>query len=243
MQKFLDRLLGRKRYPVLDPREFDDPVAVQTDWTPMAAGGYRRTLHRLKPIAPDVLCFQATPYRHYQTLIYGLALVVFSVTLLGQLWGGLRQPDQVWLVVMLVPTVLMCGLTVLKLSRVIVIDGGAAEVRIGLPRLNWLNRWLSRRSWLCHRIAFDSVYSVQLLDEEVRRRGRVPFWSYELNLVLQNGQRIHLIDHGNQREIRWDAGDLAKIINVPIWDFIGYRQPSPDLSAVEIKARILDQLR
>ena len=30
MPMVLDLLLGRKRYPVLDPRDFDDPVAVQT---------------------------------------------------------------------------------------------------------------------------------------------------------------------------------------------------------------------
>ena len=34
----------RKRYPVLDPRYFDDPVAMRTGWMPMAPGGYRRTL-------------------------------------------------------------------------------------------------------------------------------------------------------------------------------------------------------
>ena len=61
--------------------------------------------------------------------------------------------------------------------------------------------------------------------------------------MLRNGQRIHLIDHGNQQEIRWDAGDLARMINVPIWDFIGYRLPDQEMDIVEIKSRILDQMR
>ena len=89
---------------------------------------------------------------------------------------------------------------------------------------------------------FAEVHSIQLLDEEVRRTSESMFWSYELNLVLRNGNRINLIDHGNQREIRWDAGDLSRIIDVPIWDFIGYRQPADSLDPNEIKARILHHI-
>ena len=209
----------------------------------MAVGGNRRMLYRLKPIAPDVLRFRATAHCYYQVLIHGLVLVVFGALLINQLPDALSQQEPFWIVLMLVPIVVMCALTVLRLSLVIVIDGEAAEVRIGLPKLAWLNHWLARYSLLCHRIPFDAVYSIQLLDEEVRQRGRRRFWSYELNLVLRDGQRIHLIDQANQREIRWAAGDLEKLINVPIWDFIGYRHPSSDLSVTEVKARTAAHLR
>ena len=89
---------------------------------------------------------------------------------------------------------------------------------------------------------FAEVHSIQLLDEEVRRTSESMFWSYELNLVLRNGNRINLIDHGNQRENRWDAGDLSRMIDVPIWDFIGYRQPADSLDPNEIKARIIQHI-
>ena len=68
------------------------------------------------------------------------------------------------------------------------------------------------------------------------------FWSYELNLVLRDGKRINLIDHRNQREICWDAGDLSRMMDVPIWDFIGYRQPDHPMDPDDIKARILDRV-
>jgi hypothetical protein len=68
------------------------------------------------------------------------------------------------------------------------------------------------------------------------------FWSSELNLVLCNGNPINLIDYRNQREIRWGAGDLSKVIDVPIWDFIGYRQPADALDPDEIKAMILQHI-
>lgn len=45
------------------------------------------------------------------------------------------------------------------------------------------------------------------------------FWSGEFSFVLRNGKSINLIDHGNQREIPWDAGHLSRMIDVPVWDF------------------------
>ena len=89
---------------------------------------------------------------------------------------------------------------------------------------------------------FTAVHSIQLLDEEVRNPREQMFWSYELNLVLCDGKRINLIDHRDQREIRWDAGDLSRMMDVPIWDFIGYRQPGHEVDLAEIKARILERI-
>ena len=75
----------RKRYPVLDPRYFDDPVAMRTGWAPMSPGGFRRTLHRLREIAPQVLSFQPTAYRHYQTFVYLGSLLAFGNVLIASL--------------------------------------------------------------------------------------------------------------------------------------------------------------
>ena len=89
---------------------------------------------------------------------------------------------------------------------------------------------------------FDEIHSIQLLDEEVRNPREQMFWSYELNLALGDGKCINLIDPRDQREIRWDAGDLSRMMDVPIWDFIGYRQPSHAMDPDEIKARILERI-
>ena len=232
--------IGRKRYPVLDPSCFDDPVAIQTGWTPLAPGGYRQTLHRLRPISPGVLSFRPTLQRHWQTLLQVAGLVAMIHALVVGLQGNDHATQQSW--PMLVQIAVACSVSLYLTNRPVVIDGNVGEVRLGPQRLAWLGRVELLRGLVCRAIPFHEVYSIQLLDEEVHTR-QSHYWSYELNLVLRNGQRIHLIDHGNQQEIRWDAGDLARMINVPIWDFIGYRLPDQEMDIAEIKSRILDQMR
>ena len=129
---------------------------------------------------------------------------------------NINRHDHWWVILVLVQILVGCCVTLFLLNRSIVIDGNTAEVRLGLPRLGWLNQLPWLQGLVCRSVPFAEVHSIQLLDEEVRRTSESMFWSYELNLVLRNGKRINLIDHGNQREIRWDAGDLSRMIDVPI---------------------------
>jgi hypothetical protein len=48
------------------------------------------------------------------------------------------------------------------------------------------------------------------------------YLSYELNLVLSDGRRINVIDHGDKIKILVDAHDLAEFLDIPIWNTIGY---------------------
>ena len=235
----------RKRYPVLDPRYFEDPVAMRTGWEPLSPGGSRHATNRLREIAPQVLSFQPTAYRHYQSLVHLLALLVFGNMLIVSLLRdelNINRPDEWWVISALVQILVGCGVTLVLLNRSIVVDGNAAQVRLGLPRLKWLNQFPWLQKLLCRSVSFAEIHSIQLLDEEVRNPREQMFWSYELNLVLCDGKRINLIDHRDQREIRWDAGDLSRMMDVPIWDFIGYRQPGHEVDLAEIKARILERI-
>ena len=68
----------------------------------------------------------------------------------------------------------------------------------------------------CH---LADVHAIQLIQEWVKGSKRSPsFYSYELNLVLNSGKRVHVIDHGKLKKIREDANHLAQFLNVPLWD-------------------------
>ena len=146
------------------------------------------------------------------------------------------------MILLLVQILVGCCVTLFLLNRSIVIDGNTAEVRLGLPRFGRFNQLPRLRELVCRSVPFAEIPSIQLLDEEVREHRERVFWSYELNLVLRNGKCINFIDHGNQREIRWDAGDLSRMIDVPMWDSIGYRQPADALDPDEINTRILQHI-
>jgi|GEM_PF-6831275 len=40
----------------------------------------------------------------------------------------------------------------------------------------------------------------------------------QLNLVLNDGERINVIDHGDLNAVRQDAQTLARLMHVPLWD-------------------------
>jgi hypothetical protein len=47
------------------------------------------------------------------------------------------------------------------------------------------------------------------------------YYSYELNLVLDDGRRINVIDHGNLDRLRSDAQPLSRFLDKPVWDAAG----------------------
>ncbi len=63
----------------------------------------------------------------------------------------------------------------------------------------------------------DDVHSVQIISEYCRS-DKSSYYSYELNLVLNDGGRINVIDHGCIRTMREDFAALAKFLNKPVWD-------------------------
>ena len=44
------------------------------------------------------------------------------------------------------------------------------------------------------------------------------FHSYELNLVLIDGSRANIVDHGNLKALRNDAAMVSEFLGVPVWD-------------------------
>ena len=63
----------------------------------------------------------------------------------------------------------------------------------------------------------DDVHAIQLISEFVRGN-KTSYHSYELNLVLQDGKRLNVIDHGNKNVIKENAETLSKFLDKPIWD-------------------------
>ena len=122
----------RKRYPVLDPRYFDDPVALRTGWAPLSPGGARHITNRLREIAPQVLSFEPTAYRHDLSLVHLLALLVFGNMLVVSLLRdelNINRPDESWVISALVQILVGCVTALVLLNRSIVVDGKAAQVR------------------------------------------------------------------------------------------------------------------
>ena len=65
-------------------------------------------------------------------------------------------------------------------------------------------------------VPFARIRAVQLLSKE--STGDEHFQSFELNLVLKNAERLHVVCHGNEAAMLQDAHRVASHIDVPVWD-------------------------
>lgn len=65
-------------------------------------------------------------------------------------------------------------------------------------------------------IPLNSIVAIQIIGEHVRSNDG-SYKSFELNLVLADGSRKNVVDHGNLRSIILDAEIISEFLNVPIW--------------------------
>tara|TARA_Y100000589_G_scaffold286795_1_gene287135 strand:- start:274 stop:849 length:576 start_codon:yes stop_codon:yes gene_type:complete len=63
----------------------------------------------------------------------------------------------------------------------------------------------------------SNISGIQVLREYVVRQKSTNYSSFEINLVLKDGNRLNVIDHGDEYNVIQDAKKLANFLNLPIW--------------------------
>jgi uncharacterized protein YxeA len=66
-------------------------------------------------------------------------------------------------------------------------------------------------------IRYSEVHAFQIIQEDISHSEN-SYTSCELNIVLKDGKRVNLIDHGDLQEIQNDAKLLSKKLRVALWD-------------------------
>ena len=70
---------------------------------------------------------------------------------------------------------------------------------------------------LKHFAELGDIHALQLISEYCRSDNS-SFYSYELNLVLEDGGRINVVDHGDLERLQGDARTLSAFLETPVWD-------------------------
>lgn len=210
MAGIFDKLFSGLKKEPLNPEVFDDPVALVTSWEPAKRGGANFKTRRLVQDGSNIL-FKPTVTSILFPLIFigiGIALPVKTVY-----DGGNIDP-----LLLLLP-LMFCGIGgVFLYSTFIPITFDGRE------KLFWRGRTdpktAIRQGKKVEYTRFDSIHAVQIISEWVRSSGKnsSSYYSYELNLVLKDGSRVNVIDHGKLSDIRSDAELLGTYLSVPIWD-------------------------
>ncbi len=199
-----------------DPSVFDDPVALETEWVPAASGGASFRTHRLIQPSANRVEFAPTLGAKVFYLLFlflGSGLLFFQLNRIRISQIGFS--DQVTLVPIFVGAVFAVA--------------GACLYWFGTtPRVFdqrfaafWRGRRVPTPMELVERgdssAPLSSIHALQLLSEFVSG-SKNSYYSYELNLVLDDGSRINVVDHGNLERLRSDASTLSRFLDKPVWD-------------------------
>lgn len=193
-QPAADAALGRDR----------PPAALA--WTPVQPGGANFRTHRLHVEGADRLALKASA-----------AFVVFLGFMgtfgAAAVIGAVATPEVPW------PAAVV-GLFFLGVTAAIAGTSGRPtrfDRRLGLMWKGWrAPRHSGDTRGIPSALPLDRIIGLQLLTERVEGSEGDSYLSTELNLVLRDGERRGVVDHGGA--LRDDAAALAEFLGVPLWD-------------------------
>ena len=197
-----------------DLTQFNDPLAEQTEWTPAKNGGTNIRTHKLVEKSPNRMAFRPTVGAMFFYLIFLFVGVGVSVGItVSALSKGNFKPE------LLIPIGIGCvfivvgGCLTYFGSKPIIFDTMSGYFWKGYKdpeRVFDINR-------IKHCVRLKEIHALQILSEYCSGN-KSSYYSYELNLVLEDGTRLNVIDHGNLKKLREDTAKLAKFLNKPVWD-------------------------
>jgi hypothetical protein len=208
-------LIGPAKQPV-DPAKFNDPLALSIEWTPASRGGTNFRTHKLVEIDFSRVEFKpAASAKVFYSFIALMGVVVATMFFLQPIESG-ELPLGAFIPLFFGGAVIIgAGFMFYFGSAPIVFDKGVGYF--------WKGRRTPQESpepGTIKKVALlEDIHAIQLVAEYVRT-GKSSYYSYEINLVLNDGRRLTVIDHGNLKRIREDAGKLSEFLGKPVWDAI-----------------------
>ena len=200
----------------VDPSVFGDPLALRIDWSPAASGGASFRTHRLVKTSAHRIEFApalGAKLFYLLFLVVGSGLLAFQANQIRIGQGGITEQ----------------GTYVPLIVGAVFAVAGACMYWIGTtPRVFDQTRaffWRGRNGPETmgaggrsdSSVPLASIHALQLLTEHVTGN-KSSYYSYELNLVLDDGSRINVVDHGSLDRLRDDARTLSQFLGKPVWD-------------------------
>ncbi len=196
----------------------DDPVSKITRLSPAKSGGANFLTHYLVEISSSRIEFTASVGAKIFSLFF---ILIGSVTTYAFITKGISTGDFGSNIETVLPTVIGC---------VFVIVGILMYYFFTIPIVFDNHKgmfWKDRKSpsklvdkkYLKCSLEFSNIHAIQLIAERVKN-SEGDYYSYEMNLVLKNGDRVNVVDHGDDDQIREDANKLSLFLKKPVWDAI-----------------------
>ena len=189
---------------MLDLSSFGDELAFKVSWDPLVSGGTNFCTHKLQKSTSlpsrNLLCFKTT----YAAILFSaIFIIVGLVVFINSI--SLGEPQAIFVSFGFIG--IGFWLWWMMQRKESIFDCSSRSLTMGGKTYN-----------------LNQVCAIQLIREYVRGN-KSSYYSYELNLVCADGERINIVDHGSLRVIRNDAETLADYLSIPVWDAIDFRIP------------------
>ena len=213
--KVLFNKLTTKKPPI-NPSSFNSELALKTKWSPQKTGGTNITTHYLFKYSENRVGFKISAgFKVFISVFVISGLVFFSIGMMNFFKSG--QDDSPAFIFPIIGLLFTGFATFMYLSanRPRVFDKDSGYFWIGKKGPHQTNDKTVVKVFE----KLENIEAIQLISEYIRSN-KSSYYSYELNLVLKNADRINVIDHGNLEKIRRDAQTLSAFLDVPVWDAI-----------------------
>ena len=216
-KSWLQKLNYLNKNPVaFDPSKFGDPVASKTEWTPAKAGGANFRTQKLVNVSSYRIEFRASIEAK---IFYAIFLLTGLGIIIGMFYSNFSKGTFSFNANTIIP--LGAGAIFAAIGGLMLYFGTMPMVFDKMRGCFWKGRQppgeMIDKTALKHYSEFNRIYALQIVSEFCRGKNS-SYYSYELNLVLDDGQRINIADHGNLQKLREDAKTLSEFLGKPLWD-------------------------
>ncbi|MEL6135076.1 MAG: hypothetical protein AAFR59_17085 [Bacteroidota bacterium] len=192
---------------------FKDPLAAQVSWEPMHPEGNSFTTHKLDLSRSEVISFQPTTWAKIIPIIFAMA---------GGILIALAIFDSAGANIMLYIGILLFLMAAALIADQLIVSTSFDKQAGKVTQKRILRHILGRPDAL-HTLPLSDVYALQILSERIttydeENDRKSAYRSYELNLILKNKERFHILDHADRQRIQVEAEQLAVFLEIPVWD-------------------------
>lgn len=198
--------------PRFDPSILGDPVASKTAWGPLVKGGANFRTHSFKQVSRHRAVFRPA----WGMFLFGaiFAIIGGGVMVTRILQGDFTLDADFFMPVIIGGVFLTVGLFIIVyFMRPVVFDRQVGAFWKGYKTPMRFADGSDTKVFA----RLEDIYAVQLLSEFVRGN-KSSYHSYEINLVLKDGSRLNVVDHGAHRVAQIDAYKLGEFLDVRVWD-------------------------
>ena len=199
-----------------DPSTLQDEIADKTEWTYAKSGGANFCTHRLVQVRADRIEFHSTIMAK---VFYFVFFFIGSAVVIGISYSKISTGNFTFDLETIMP--LLIGLVFASVGGVLFYYGTAPIVFDKRLNAFWKGRKSPKEVFDARTLKYfaklEDIHAIQLISEYISG-DKSSYYSYELNLVLEDASRINVVDHGSCEKIREDANTLSKLLNKPVWD-------------------------